>query len=529
LTCESWNHLWLNEGFATYFGTLTFESLFNRNEFILQMDRLSRYVFESEIPRPTVRTQYIGPDDVFDEHIYDRGAWVLHMLRAKLGDALFFRGLRSYVQTFREKTVDTADFRRALERETGVDLSEFFQHWVYRGGFLKLKAGWKWDDKDRQVVLTLEQEPIAGTDVTYDLDVEVEIQMANDVLHRTVSFEERHAVLTIPVSEKPVTVRVDPEHHWLRTLEFERSADELIGDLDAVKSLWIRLDAVRALGKQKTDKSIRALGTALRSDSFWGVRRVAADALGEIAVPKAWDELLEGRSQPMAQVRAAVAEGLRRDQRPSTVKSLETWAAQDKSEMVVGEIAYGLALRRQDTSFPLLLKLAERRSHLETIGVKLFDGLGESGWEKGLDLALQKSWYGQPKRLRPSALQALGKIGSYQKDTRNIFDVLMGYNADPQIPSRRAAISALGSLGDFRAEPLLRKISKDDPDGGIQRAARGALDRLLKGPRSDPQLQSIRKELKDMQDQQGDLKRRLEYLEKTSENKPVTDSKPAEQ
>ena len=100
VTCRDWSHAWLNEGFATFMEHIDRESHLGRDEYDYGLKGdMEAYLGEARgrYRRPIVCQDYDAPIDIFDRHLYEKGACVLHMLRRELGDALFFGGVRAYL------------------------------------------------------------------------------------------------------------------------------------------------------------------------------------------------------------------------------------------------------------------------------------------------------------------------------------------------------------------------------------------------------------------------------------------------
>ena len=155
VTCRDWQHLWLNEGFATYFTILFLDKEHildptgqkNRNEFfynlLLKMDE---YFFTSgKYKRPIVTNVYKHPDDLFDDHAYEKGGCVLHMLRNYIGEDNFRQSLKIYLEKFKYKSAETDDLRKVFEEVSGLSLQQFFDQWLYKAGHpvLKIKISFK--------------------------------------------------------------------------------------------------------------------------------------------------------------------------------------------------------------------------------------------------------------------------------------------------------------------------------------------------------------------------------------------------
>jgi aminopeptidase N len=136
ITCGSWADIWLNEGFATYCAGIYTERFFptefrnwkeNQLNSILQEADGSVYVYDST-----------NINRIFNGRLsYAKGAMVLHMLRKKLGDQVFFSSLRTYLTNYQlaGKFAYTIHFQKACESESGQDLTDFFEKWIYQEGF----------------------------------------------------------------------------------------------------------------------------------------------------------------------------------------------------------------------------------------------------------------------------------------------------------------------------------------------------------------------------------------------------------
>lgn len=134
ITCQSWNHFWLNEAFATYLSAAYNEVRFGKEKY--QSDIESYYgvyqkVVEKGADKPLVFKDWSNPSGEDRSIVYFKGAYVLHLLRAEMGDQAFWDGIKLYSQTYFGKSVTTPDFQQAMERASEKSLKEFFDRWVY--------------------------------------------------------------------------------------------------------------------------------------------------------------------------------------------------------------------------------------------------------------------------------------------------------------------------------------------------------------------------------------------------------------
>lgn len=143
VTETDWPHLWLSEGFATYLTHVYFEMTYGEEVRQQRMERDRQQVinFARNFPeRALVDSTYQTPTELLNANSYQKGSWVLHMLRVHVGDDAFFGGLRAFYDEFRGSNADTEDFRRVMEGVSGQDLEEFFDQWVYRPGVPQIEV-----------------------------------------------------------------------------------------------------------------------------------------------------------------------------------------------------------------------------------------------------------------------------------------------------------------------------------------------------------------------------------------------------
>jgi aminopeptidase N len=146
VTERDFHHLWLSEGFATYFDLVVGAALDGDSVLEQGMRRLARvYLQSAVVGRPVLDTTVTTLTDLLDANSYQKGAWVLHMLRGMVGDSAFFRGIRDYYRTYRDSSVLSADFQRVMERASDRRLGWFFDEWLRQPGYPQLDVAWHAD------------------------------------------------------------------------------------------------------------------------------------------------------------------------------------------------------------------------------------------------------------------------------------------------------------------------------------------------------------------------------------------------
>ncbi len=159
VTEREWGHLWLSEGFATYFAALYTEHASGDAPFRAEMANIRRQIVGSAVSaaRPVLDTAQTDLMALLNTNSYQKGGFVLHMLRGEVGDSAFFRGVRAYWTAHKHGTAMTSDLRAAVEAEAKRDLGWFFEQWLTRPGFAQVATSFTHDAATGQVQLTVTQ------------------------------------------------------------------------------------------------------------------------------------------------------------------------------------------------------------------------------------------------------------------------------------------------------------------------------------------------------------------------------------
>jgi aminopeptidase N len=138
VTERLWPHVWLSEGFATYFAALWTQHAHGDSAFRAEMERSRSYILADTtavVRRPVIDTLETVLVALLNNNSYAKGGFVLHMLRSELGDTAFFAGIRDYYTKHKHGTALTADLQLALEHASGKNLQAFFDQWLRRPGY----------------------------------------------------------------------------------------------------------------------------------------------------------------------------------------------------------------------------------------------------------------------------------------------------------------------------------------------------------------------------------------------------------
>ncbi len=222
VTCLDWANIWLNEGFATYSDELYNWHQRGLSNFLNLIRTRAQDYFDEEAqdPHPIYNPP---PGHEFDwGHSYCKAGWVQYMLRYLEGDTIwgqpgiFFRALRAYGDSFRYRNASTQDYQRIHERITGLDLSWFFNEWVYSLGYPNYVIGWdsRQNGTGWELIVDLAQDNMNGAPATFHMPVEIRVQFASGDTVIRYPVTENPQRNTFPLSRQPVALEFDP-NEWL--------------------------------------------------------------------------------------------------------------------------------------------------------------------------------------------------------------------------------------------------------------------------------------------------------------------------
>jgi aminopeptidase N len=217
VTEHDWAHLWLSEGFASYFDLVIGAALDGDSVLKSGLARDARAYFASQVvDRPLVDTAEHDPNKLLNENSYQKGAWVLHMLRGSVGDSAFFRGIREYYRVYRDSTALSNDFQRVMEGAAGRSLDAFFRQWLWQPGYPRLEVRWRYEATDHRVRLEITQSQPEAWGVFRIPRLVVEAVSAAGVATRRVyALDDRTTIAYLELDAMPSAIRVDPEGRLL--------------------------------------------------------------------------------------------------------------------------------------------------------------------------------------------------------------------------------------------------------------------------------------------------------------------------
>jgi aminopeptidase N len=485
VTCRTFDHIWLNEGFATYFTDLWVEHHHGEVDFeVARLHSRDRYMDAVDHAALAVAPRPAQPTDCGDvkSHAYVKGSSILHMLRRLLGDEVFRDGVREYVTRCADRSVDSEELRAALEKVSGRNLRGFFEQWVYGSGFpvLHVSTEWQPDGETDVFVFRVRQAQPATPEMPHfrtPVDVEVTWEGGESETFRF-ALDGPAAEWRVRGLGKPRRWRVDPWTWLIAKVDPQRSREEwelqLLEDVRATG----RILAARALA-DLGPKGVPALSKAATEDVRHEVRAEAAKALGATKAHAAARALITASGDADSRVRSAALEAMGEMPPQWVAETLMTSLRDDPSGYAAAAAAAALGKTRAPGAFDALSMALTRDSHRDVIRREVMNGMKALGDVRGAQVAEMYTHYGWGKglqhRLRHAAIDAMVALDPHGAATHA---TLAGLLDDPYFRMRRWAAAHVADVGMATAIPALEELIPGATGPGVRTAYEKALERL---------------------------------------------------
>jgi aminopeptidase N len=531
VTCRDWSHLWLNEGFASYYPMLYAQKKHGAQEMHFQLWRAAQRVITSNDKRPIVWKDYGDPMQQFDSRAYPKGAWVLHMLRSQLGPELFRTAIRTYLETHQNGIATTDDLQDVLENVSGRSFDQFFDQWIHHGGVPEVKVDYHWLAEQKQAKLTIRQKQKISPEVPlfrFPLPVRFfdQKQPQGQDFHIIVSKEEEDFYFPLPA--QPELVSIDPEFTVLAKWEYQWSAEMETRQMEGASFLG-RMLAIQARGERKDDAKVPQLQKILQTDAHYSIRIAAATTLEKWGTEPTLTALQGSIAQPDARVREAVLRTLANHNKPDSHATLAKHATEERNPMLQATLLTRYATQPNDpTARQALLDAVQstsERNIVATQAIEILRSLDERTAVPAILKRLQAALPGDfPTRSFNTSMEALAFLAREDKESPAVLDFLLKQLHSPSEPIRRGAATALGSLGQPRAVAALQRLTDvpkpfADP---VREAAEKSIQAIQSQQRGAPDLQKLWSELQAVQKKNQELEKDIKKLQ---EQKPQKETK----
>jgi aminopeptidase N len=479
ITCKSWEHIWLNEGWATYGSTLWLEERDGQDGYydgVLGSAGVARRD-TTEAEQPMCSPIYENAGETFSRlaNPYPKGASILHMLRRMLGEEVFWKGVKLYMTRHAGGLAETSDFRYAMEEASGLGLEWFFDQWCYRPGSPKLKTSASYDAATRMLTVNAEQtQKIDARTPAMRISIPVWVRTASG--ERTIPFEMRNksAQLQVQLDGPPQALWVDPWLETLKTIQVEQPQEWTIAVLHNGPTIAARRQAMVELGTSESAAAREAL-TNIANDrkARHTLRSAAVEVLADYKSPAAQQAVLalveSANDDP--RVLADVTTALRSCKREDAVPKLKAFLAPVKDGGTEGygvrsaAIASLLALDASDC-LPLIRRQVAYPSGSASVSQAALRALEKWGDASDVELVKSRAALGIPDRARPQALDTLAAMAPrLDAATRaKVEEFCIALLEDPEGRTANGAGDALAAMKCKAALPRLKAMAERDGD-----------------------------------------------------------------
>ncbi|MDZ7262931.1 MAG: M1 family aminopeptidase [candidate division KSB1 bacterium] len=484
VTCRSWTHLWLNEGFATYAEVLYQEfghGLADAQHAIHDLQKTYFELVDPKFPQPIVYEAFLHPDDLFNHLTYQKAALVLHMLRNVIGDSLFFASLKTYLQHYAFGVATTADFQQVVSEVSRQNLDWFFDQWLFHGGHPQLTVHSRWLADTRELWLLVQQtqtDSLGLVPLVYRMPVTVEIVTPKERLLHQVWLSSRSDTFKFTCNEAPLMLQFDPENYLLKEVKCFKSQDEWLYQLQHASNVASRLTAIERLQTATFDTlaTIGGLESALLNDPYWAVRQQAAYALIDFHRPETKGVLRQACRDAASKVRSAAILALSYYYDANSNPLFRELARNDSSYNVVADALYALANVPDDSSFDVIKNFLDLDSRQDIVRTAAFHCLSRIKDERAIPLVLRFAMdQTQPAATRSNALSVLREVGGGHADVESSMVALLS-DRDPLI--QKKAIDILGQFKTTTALQALKQLQELSLPDDVRRRLRTSIQKI---------------------------------------------------
>lgn len=519
VTCKDWSHLWLNEGFATYYEALFDGHKNGRDHLLYNLWRDAQTVLG--VPNdttPIVWREFDNPSEQFSFRAYPKGAWVLHMLRSQLGEDLYRRCVRTWLERHAYGVVVTEDFNAVIEELSGRSFDQFFDQWVYHAGRPELEVAYSWDEPTKLARLSVKQtQTVSEKVLLFRFPLPVRFTTPAGVVERTLEIKEKAEDFYVALPAAPKQVRVDPDFTVLAKLRVQLPNDLLFAQLEEPSDMMGRLLATTTLSGRTDKETIARLKKRLNEDPFHGVRLEASKALRAAHTDDALDALLASVDQPDARVRQQVAADLGAFYRESVLAAARAALEREQNPDVRVAAIRNLAAYGSPETRDLLLRLLPTDSFRNQVADAAIDAM--RGQDDPVFIAPLMGTLGTREaafttRGFGGALGTLARLARNEEDQDAVREFLAARLKHSKPAVRRSAISALGTLGDPKALAKIETFARGGKDSPERRAAESAVNTLRAARKPADDLRDLRNEVLGLQKENRGLKSEFDQLKK---------------
>ena len=474
VTCRDWTELWLNESFANFYEVLY--KKYSKGSDECQLDLIGQAAGIRGVEKNQGR-QPIVSQDSYSTNLYSKGAWVLYMLQSMLGEEEYGRAVRLYLQRNAFTSVSTRDWEKAVEDATGRNLDWFFDQWIYRGGHPQITVASAWDETAKRLTLRVKQtQKLDSLTGLFILPVDIECTTSTGSSLQSVLLTQKEDTVEFSLPEKPLMVIFDRGMKILKTLQFEKSKEEYLYQLEHAKDIVDRMAAAKALKEFGEDTAVfSALKRAALNDPFWSVRREATIYLGVMKNPGVKEAMFEIYKDKKSAVRNAAVVALEKFPGMDVATFLKNVLVSDSSYIVQSSCLQALVKADSMAALSVAREYVGKESHRNIIRRAALYAFRSLRSPEALPYARTYAALGNPPDIRVLALSILREDGEKDNLSRAL---VIHLTRDVNTTIRKGAVHTLGIWGGDDAKTALEERKAVENDFEIKQAIQTSIDEI---------------------------------------------------
>ncbi len=481
VTCKLWQHIWLNEGFATYFTSLWDEHNYGTDEFQTEMQEMMVQYRDELVGKnwndSALCAEHAAPA-LQDDKAYHGGAVVLHMLRYELGDEIFKAGIQHYINKFLYQSVVTDDFRKAMEEIADRSLLPFFENWVYHANLPEFVVSQQYDDSLKSLHIKIEQPDTAIRSFVYKGKIPFRIEFGGERLDTDLPIETQNESFVFKMPVKPEAVFFNYRARVLCRVQFAKTFEELAYIARYSESAVERINALNAL-KQFGTTAVPVFVSAFRNEDFWKARMTIMQAGELVPTAETWEMVKTAATDDNdARVREAAWHAFAAMKNFDAVAVLRDHFSQEKNDYCRAAMYLSYAKLNTPDAYEVLANAMQLDSHRNIIRRSVFDALTYLQDDRGLAFAGQLVEYnfgsGDLHHIETAALDYAVKFIDKKHDTVN--GIIRKALQNPYFRTRNAAAALISKYKLVEDADLLRTIIASEK----RRIVKPGLEQALK-------------------------------------------------
>lgn len=432
VTCSSWENVWLNEGLAAFLYAKYVEQHHGDTDYGYHLlDKLDNYL-KADDSRGVSAVYPIhdtDPKKAFDRYNSEKGALVMCSLENLLGSDMIKKTVQNYFQKYQYGTASTEDLLELLKEDSGVDISWFFDQYIYASGYPTLEYTYHYDAHNSNLKVRFRQLQHIPRDFRLDFNVFVEYEDGN-VKRYPVTMSDREKILLVPSEHPPLFVCVDPELSVVGKV-ITPAIQNVTSKIERDPHITCKIRSIRTLGNDNSQEIITSLGKIFKKkDEHWAIGSEAAAALGRLCTTDSLRVLKENTNHPDPKVRRSVFRALGSFSSPEITEILVSSYNNEKSYYIKGEILHALGKTGNKEELYLLRQGLKLPSHENAIELGAVRGIAALGTEECVDELLNIAISPGLKKLRLSAVKELSRFLSYGRVRNELINLIDSEDKD---------------------------------------------------------------------------------------------------